>query len=74
MEFSRQDYWSTLLFPTPGDLPNPGIEPMPLPFTALADIFFSPWSPGKLRSHRPRAFRSQVLKREQGKDDPLCCY
>ena len=27
MEFSRQEYWSWLLFPSPGDLPNPGIEP-----------------------------------------------
>ena len=27
MEFSRQEYWSGLLFPTPGDLPDPGIEP-----------------------------------------------
>ena len=26
-EFSRQEYWSGLLFPCPGDLPNPGIEP-----------------------------------------------
>ena len=26
-EFSRQEYWSGLLFPSPGDLPNPGIEP-----------------------------------------------
>ena len=26
MEFSRQDYWSWLPFPSPGDLPNPGIE------------------------------------------------
>ena len=25
--FSRQEYWSGLLFPSPGDLPNPGIEP-----------------------------------------------
>ena len=24
--FSRQEYWSGLLFPSPGDLPNPGIE------------------------------------------------
>ena len=28
MEFSRQDYWSGLPFPSPGDLPEPGIEPM----------------------------------------------
>ena len=27
MKFSRQEYWSGLPFPSPGDLPNPGIEP-----------------------------------------------
>ena len=27
MELSRQEYWSGLPFPPPGDLPNPGIEP-----------------------------------------------
>ena len=27
MEFSRQEYWSGLSFPSPGDLPNPGIKP-----------------------------------------------
>ena len=27
MEFSRLDYWSGYPFPSPGDLPNPGIEP-----------------------------------------------
>ena len=27
MGFSRQEYWSGLLFPSPGDLPDPGIEP-----------------------------------------------
>ena len=27
MEFSRQVYWGGLPFPSPGDLPNPGIEP-----------------------------------------------
>ena len=27
MEFSRQEYWSGLSFPSPGDLPNPGTEP-----------------------------------------------
>ena len=31
MGFSRQEYWSGLPFPSPGDLPDPGIEP---------------WSPG----------------------------
>ena len=27
MEFSRKEYWSGLPFPSPGDLPDPGIEP-----------------------------------------------
>ena len=27
MAFSRQEYWSGLPFPSPGDLPKPGIEP-----------------------------------------------
>ena len=27
MEFSRQEYWSELPFPSPGDLSDPGIEP-----------------------------------------------
>ena len=27
MEFSRQEYWSGLPFPSPGDLPDPGTEP-----------------------------------------------
>ena len=27
MKFSRQEYWSGVLFSTPGDLPNPGIQP-----------------------------------------------
>ena len=27
MEFSRQEYWSGLPFPSPGDLPDPGVEP-----------------------------------------------
>ena len=28
MGFSKQEYWSRLPFPSPGDLPNPGIEPV----------------------------------------------
>ena len=27
MEFSRPEYWSGYIFPSPGDLPNPGTEP-----------------------------------------------
>ena len=38
MEFSRQEYWSGLLFPTPGDLPHPGIEPVSPESPALTGI------------------------------------
>ena len=34
MRFSRQEYWSGLPFPSPGDLPNPGIEPRSLALQA----------------------------------------
>jgi len=37
MEFSRQEYWSGLAFPTPGDLPDAGIKPAS---PALAGKFF----------------------------------
>ena len=47
MGFSRQEYWSRLPFPTPGDLPHPGIEPTPLASSALADRFFTTEPPGK---------------------------
>ena len=38
MGFPRQEYWSGLPFSSPGDLPNPGIEPV---FPALADGSFT---------------------------------
>ena len=47
MEFSRQEYWSGLPFLFPGDLPNPGIEPISLLSPALAGRFFTIEPPGK---------------------------
>ena len=44
MGFPRQEYWSGLPFPSPGDLPNPGIKPASL---ALAGGFFTTEPPGK---------------------------
>ena len=45
MGFSRQEFWSGLPFPSPGDLPDPGIEPVS---PALAGGFFTTEPPGKL--------------------------
>ena len=51
MGFSRQEYWSGLPFPPPGDIPDPGIERTSLVFSALADRFFTTAAPRKpLRS------------------------
>ena len=41
MELSRQEYWSALLRPSPGDLPHPGIKPTSLMSSALAGKFFT---------------------------------
>jgi len=48
MRFPRQEYWSGLPFPSPQDLPNPGIEPMS---PALAGEFFTTEPPGKPSSN-----------------------
>ena len=44
MEFFRQEYWSGLPFPSPGDHPDPGIEPAS---PTLAGRFFTTEPPGK---------------------------
>ena len=44
MGFPRQEFWSGLPFPTPGDLSNPDIEPVS---PALAGRFFTSVPPGK---------------------------
>ena len=46
MEFSRQEYWSKLQFPTPRDLPDSGIEPMSFESPALSGRFFTSAPPG----------------------------
>ena len=47
MGFSRQEYWSGLRCPPPGDLPNPGIQPQ---YPALAGGLFTTEPPGKQSS------------------------
>ena len=47
MEFSRQEYWSGLPFPTAGDILDPGIEPMSPVSPALARGFFTTVPSGK---------------------------
>ena len=51
MEFSRQEYWSGLPFPSPGDLPDPGIKPRSLELQADA-----------LLSEPPRNCRHEIKR------------
>ena len=48
MGFSRQEYWSGVLFPSPGDLPDPGIEPGS---SALEADSLTSEPPGKPKNH-----------------------
>ena len=56
MGFSRQEYWSGLLCPPPGDLPDPGIKPTSLPSPALTGGFFTTGT-----TWRPRLLKVPVL-------------
>ena len=48
MWLSRQEYWSGLPFPPPGDLPDAGIEPITSAAPLLASRFFTTEPPGNL--------------------------
>ena len=63
MGFPRQEYWSGLPFPFPGDLPNSGIEPMSLASPALAGGFFTTEPPEKRQERATSPINLQVSKR-----------
>ena len=48
MEVSRKEYWNGLVFPSPEDLPNPGIKPISPASPAWAVVFFTTEPPRKL--------------------------
>ena len=56
--FCRREYWTGLPFPSPRDLPDPGMEPVFPASPALAGRFFSLESPGKhpvlVGKHHPK--------------------
>ena len=75
MEFSRQEYWSGLSFPSPGDLPDPGMEPTTPMSRSLAGEFFTTASPGKPLMHTPERspnYRRRVVVNFSFFESPLC--
>ena len=70
--FPRQEYWNGLPFPSPGDLPDPGIEPMSLKSPALAGRFFTTnttWE--ALPGHQPNSPYISVQNRKQKLCSPV---
>ena len=70
MEFSRQEYWSGLPFPSPGDLPDPGIKSGP---PALQADYLPSEPPGKpnktnkmMDTQVSKLLKKQVHKLSQG--------
>ena len=59
MEFSRQEYWDGLPFPSPGDLPNPGIEPRS---PALQSDALSSEPLGTYKIYRNKRFNNSRIK------------
>ena len=65
MGFPRQAYWSALPFPSPGDRPNPGMEPVSHASPVLAGrffffFFFTTAPPGKPQSQKSAVRESHV--------------
>ena len=57
-QFSMQEYWNRLPFPTPEDLPNPGIEPVCLVSPALAGRFFTTVATWEVLCELPKLIES----------------
>ena len=65
MGFPRQENWSGLSFSSPGDLPNPGIEPMSPVSPALVGLLFTTEPPGKPldpQKYRPFTVSASTLE------------
>ena len=60
--FPSQEYWNGLPYPSPGDLPNPGIEPMS---PALAGGFFTTsaaWKAPQRKPHNETGSKTDLTK------------
>ena len=60
MEFSRQEYWSGLPVPTPGDLPDPGVESASPVSPALTGRFFTTVPSGKPEDNLDGTFKMEL--------------
>ena len=66
MGFSKQEYWSGLPFPTPGGLPDPGIEPRSPAMQAVSLPSEPPWKPLSNSMVSPHPTDKETESREHG--------
>ena len=59
MEFSRQDYWGRKSFPSPGDFPNPGINPRSLALQ-VDSLLFKPSGKSKILIVESESLKKEV--------------
>ena len=65
MRFSREKYWSRLPLSTPGDLPQPGIEPSSLMSPPKAGRFFTTWATWEALIHSRHAQDTRAVHGEK---------
>ena len=76
MEFSRQEYWSGLPFSSPGDIPDPGIEPKSLESPFLVGGFFTTsttWEIQKCTTSPQRKTAESVVTVPRPDTCAVCC-
>ena len=71
MRFSRQEDWSGLPFPPPGDLPDPGTKPTSFSSPALAGEFFTTVPPGQPQVLLVTHFIDEEIEVQRG--NVACC-
>ena len=71
MEFSRQGYWSGLSFPSPGDLPDPGIEPVSPALAGKLLTIEPPEKPKKVFSETQNSYKNSDLSLKEKKKKSL---
>ena len=74
MGFSRQEYWSGLPFPPPGNLPSPGIKPTLLTSPLLADGFFTTSAAWEALSYVRSLNNLEFIFVYVCRNVPTCCF
>ena len=67
MEFSRQEHWSGLLFPSPEGLPNPGVEPRSPALQEDSLLSEPPVKPHHSRKVKRNSFMADFQGRQRGR-------